>query len=655
MSEHSSRFLGQLIRGGPYRIGTTEYPRGGHDHRQIACGLAVHVSLLSEASGKINDSSHLVRMGRLKRVVALLSQGSLSVEDYLSYWDAVDTAIVQYLSAHEAFKAFVLKNEIRSSTRGFPARRELGFTDDIIIGGLERNAFGFQQARDITCLLKKIEVSRPDLEVDEIAKAIQFEADLLSQTVHRREDPVYQEIVSAMHQIWLNHQIYVSTPFVPRHGNGAVALPGIKTHVEKYLHMRNDPRVEWLLSREGLGTQLDYCPTTSRLRSYRCSRFCCVPKTWKKLRGISAEPPELQFYQQGIARAVDEGFRNSKFWNSRVNLHDQIRSRERALSGSITGSYATIDLSSASDSVTVQHVRDILGNTQLSRWLLGTRSAYTRYGDELVQISKFAPMGSACCFPTECIIFTLAAELAVRRTRLRGVDTFEPPIVYGDDIIVPYYAADECIRVLTVLGFSVNTEKSYIDGWFREACGCDAWRGTDVRPLMLKHAEWICTSTGIGYEDVSTARDFINELFLRGWHDTRAWLLKRVLTARLQGVRSPGSDTLLFAFDRNRSTVISPQPTNFHLKKRVNHALQRAEVRVVDWRRRPMRRASESELELAGVYSYTEWLIRHQDGMPVHDSLDEERVKENPYARLPIDQTMVPTYRWVALQEIDAL
>lgn len=57
---------------------------------------------------------------------------------------------------------------------------------------------------------------------------------------------------------------------------------------------------------------------------------------------------------------------------------------------------------------------------------------------------------------------------------------------FGDDIVVVAQAYQPLCRLLELLGFEVNTEKSFDDGPFRESCGSDWFSGHFVRGIYIK-------------------------------------------------------------------------------------------------------------------------------------------------------------------------
>jgi hypothetical protein len=138
-----------------------------------------------------------------------------------------------------------------------------------------------------------------------------------------------------------------------------------------------------------------------------------------------------------------------------------------------------------------------------------------------VQVKKFAPMGSAVCFPVQCIIFTAVVLLAYLyrfygtgpegqepfRGCLRDYNSFFSFVVwavgtdfrhyythtigtigvYGDDIICDTRATADVISILEDLGFQINLPKSFGgEAAFRESCGMYSLGGSDVTPYILK-------------------------------------------------------------------------------------------------------------------------------------------------------------------------
>lgn len=205
-----------------------------------------------------------------------------------------------------------------------------------------------------------------------------------------------------------------------------------------------------------------------------------VPKGINKKRVVSMEPTVHQFCEKQIGDAFDRHFR--KHPEMHIDLHDQTHNTALCLEGSSTGLYGTIDLSSASDSVTNTLVREVFRDTRIASILndIRTRNAVLPDG-QIVELEKYAPMGSATCFPIECTVFSAIVTLAQQRL---GVHRYYR--VYGDDLVVHKDVFDEVVRLLDALHFRVNGDKSYSPGsHFTESCGIECYFGTDVSPIRI--------------------------------------------------------------------------------------------------------------------------------------------------------------------------
>ena len=203
-----------------------------------------------------------------------------------------------------------------------------------------------------------------------------------------------------------------------------------------------------------------------------------VPKSAKTKRSVVTEPMLNGLFQLALGDHMTR--RLAAFG---VDLKDQTRNQRLALEGSFTGALATLDLSSASDTISkelVFHLLPLEWATLLARARTGH---VTRKGERLT-LEKFSSMGNGFTFPLESLIFW-ALTSAVCETA-HGVDVTS---VYGDDIICPTTHYHQVVEVLTAVGFTVNEKKSFHTGPFRESCGRDYYRGIDIRPYYQK--DWV--------------------------------------------------------------------------------------------------------------------------------------------------------------------
>lgn len=259
-------------------------------------------------------------------------------------------------------------------------------------------------------------------------------------------------------------------------------------------------------------------------------QLVCVPKSPTKNRTISKEPVMLQYLQQDVRAAMDDYF--NQHVADHINLHDQGRSRHLAKKGSVQGSYATIDLSAASDSVTVDTIELMFDGLPILYPLMATRSRFVnvRNADasinKTIYMRKFAPMGSATCFPTECAVFSVLCATAIRLDtgRKHGKDDF---CVYGDDIVIKSEYVDTLLKLLNNWGFKVNTDKSFFNtcgtGYFREACGIECLNGIDITPLRLsRKLSSLKDTSSDRHPDIAASQiDLCNRSFLYGYESLR--------------------------------------------------------------------------------------------------------------------------------------
>jgi hypothetical protein len=211
----------------------------------------------------------------------------------------------------------------------------------------------------------------------------------------------------------------------------------------------------------------------------RISQLVVVPKSASKMRTIAKEPTALMWAQQAIKEYLDPVMDRRKG----INLHNGAVNGQQALDGSIDGRMATIDLSAASDRVSLRVFRELFRGTFLYDAVLDTRSSSCEVqGYGLMELPMVATMGSAVCFPIETIVFYSISKAVLQLFGYPG-----DPYVYGDDIIVPTKYASTLMDVLEAYGFVVNREKSFTCPRlsFRESCGVNGLLGMDVTPKMM--------------------------------------------------------------------------------------------------------------------------------------------------------------------------
>jgi hypothetical protein len=203
-----------------------------------------------------------------------------------------------------------------------------------------------------------------------------------------------------------------------------------------------------------------------------------VPKDARSLRPIVVEPTLNGFAQQGIGKYLKDRLLR----RVGLDLKDQTPNQLMAKEGSISGRFATVDMSSASDTVSWSLVRELLPwewFVFLSSW----RTGMVGGPNGPVELHKFSSMGNAYTFELESLIFH---ALALSVSELLGLGS--EVRTFGDDVIIRSEAYTLFEEVLSYCGFIVNNEKSFATGPFRESCGADWLRGHSVRPFYAKKA-----------------------------------------------------------------------------------------------------------------------------------------------------------------------
>lgn len=262
------------------------------------------------------------------------------------------------------------------------------------------------------------------------------------------------------------------------------------------------------------------------------ARVVFVPKDSRGPRLISAEPSEFMYIQLGLFKLMRDALERYPNVRAQVSITDQSRNQLLAEIGSRTGLLATLDLKEASDRVSWWLVTRLFPGNWVEAFD-ACRSEYTVMpnGDE-IPLTKFAPMGSACCFPVEAMVFWALAnavreDWSERRFQAlfdRSVDTqgldpgmvflggaarLQDVCVFGDDIIVPTDHVDRTIKVLELVGLKVNVNKSFSCGPFRESCGMDYFAGYCTSPVRVKSR-----LLGDGIECLFRCKDVFNRMSL---------------------------------------------------------------------------------------------------------------------------------------------
>lgn len=351
------------------------------------------------------------------------------------------------------------------------------------------------------------------------------------------------------------------------------------------------------------------------------SRLKYVPKYASKPRGICIEENETQFLQQGVKNLLYKLIESHSMTKGRVNFKSQCINRDLALKSSKDMSLCTIDMSDASDRISRDLVFRLFRDTPLLDMLdaLSTRVITfpheVRAGEMLVQ--KFAPMGSAICFPIMAIVHFSLCKAIVATSKMENARKASKRIyVYGDDILLPSKFTELIFTELPKFGMVINSDKSYYKSSFRESCGIHAYKGIDITPVYNNY------TLNANHEPNDSTR-LLSSLakeytyFQKGMHTTAA-VVRRHITS-LYGQLPFGSPTSrLLCFKRDQCHLVYQK---LFTRRRYNKDLQRWEYlfRIVIPR-------YSGQLSLLGSAALLRWYNTNAEESARFMDFDEQKI-----------------------------
>jgi hypothetical protein len=418
--------------------------------------------------------------------------------------------------------------------------------------------------------------------------------------------------------------------FLPKHGSGAVSEQGIWGVTLKNQFISYDNRVN-MLYLKGNNTfndvddfSTDLTPVRSNsvrslCHSTKPARLMFVPKDWKKKRSICMEPISLQWAQQGVRLWYETYLLKKSCLKRHIFLRDQTMNQKGAYYGSLTNNMDTIDLSSASDSVAWDLIRCIMP-TKVLKHLQATRSYNVVLPDDaIISVKKFAPMGSALCFPVQSTLYA-AIAMMVGLAKYIGRDwhhagifndidvnyiykmcfasnhftiprrgAYHPFLVYGDDIICDKQMTSNIIEALISLGFDVNVEKTYTShDCYRESCGKHFMRGNDVTPLLFRTKK---ISKRISIDSLASVIELANNAGKYDYVFLRKHIIQFLLYYPIEGkiaknMRIDNRNPILFSSNSDDSmSILSSNPRNTHLVMRCYESKSSSSGSHIDYQR----------------------------------------------------------------------
>lgn len=378
-------------------------------------------------------------------------------------------------------------------------------------------------------------------------------------------DPDLLAEMNSVMREWMDGLRFTPESVHPSHGPGATSdctrSAGL---LPKYQHLGTDGMLSYVY-RKFVGCEVDSLFPFPALLLDRTSRAVSVPKSIKTRRWISLSPTTLQYLEQGVARATVDFIHSHSELSRHIDLRRQFLNAQLAIRSSGDSAYGTVDLSSASDTVSFTLVKAVFRGTSLLPllWALRSHRVILPSGKELV-IEKFAPMGSALCFPIQTLIFSCAVEVAVRRRRYTDED-LSSYRVYGDDIIVQQPLFADVLCILKSLGFVINEAKSYAAPFrFRESCGGEGYDGSEVTPMKISRGFMYSPSGGLTSCHASQYEGLVDMANTASSYEfplLRAWLIRVLLDNQ---VAPP-----LFS-EEGGGAIASIRPDNYRARSRFN-------------------------------------------------------------------------------------
>lgn len=215
------------------------------------------------------------------------------------------------------------------------------------------------------------------------------------------------------------------------------------------------------------------------------AKLSCVPKSYKTYRPVAPESAWRQAHLQAVKAAMERCVAESP-WSAQLEIKDQDLNRDVAREGSISGHYATIDLSSASDRIPrvfIQYLfpKDVVDASM--RYL----ARYFEANGKKYKMWMWSTAGASITWITEHVFFFLLANQVTKELAAWNVPFLRKPRTFGDDLIIDSRAFDLMHNILTRFNGKLSETKSYWSeaGGYRESCGAEYFKGEDTSSVYF--------------------------------------------------------------------------------------------------------------------------------------------------------------------------
>jgi len=205
-----------------------------------------------------------------------------------------------------------------------------------------------------------------------------------------------------------------------------------------------------------------------------------VPKSFKALRSIVPNTTIGSFITDGLGRMIQRRLKRNGYDITQL----QMEHRARACQASIHKMDVTLDLSAASDSLSVSLMERLLPHDWYTEMCASRIGVVVLPDGSSCEMETFCTMGIGFTFPLQTLVF-----LGLLKATEKWTDSFRKRnwahiTVYGDDMIFDRGILHNVKLLFSYTGLVINLDKSFDEGPFRESCGGDFHHGLDVRPFQ---------------------------------------------------------------------------------------------------------------------------------------------------------------------------
>lgn len=300
------------------------------------------------------------RYSHLVQARDILEYDTRSENEGLSFLTIVLPKLGKALDEFHATTVWTTPSEFKTDGDGLPL-----FLGKAVKLALEGSSQAVDCVRQLAYLFYKLEVDYEETIVAEtLEKFERTDRDLLALATDFSAIKSVKDHLASMKRI-ICRVLLNADPWVirPCHGSGATACR--TKNRDKWGSLRYFPKLDlvypyadyFFYSATHLVDELQKIESSPE--SVPRARVVLVPKDSRGPRIISCEPAELMYIQQGLMRLLYDTIESHYLTQSQINFRDQSINQSLAHQSSIDGKLATIDLSDASDRLSLLLVESV--------------------------------------------------------------------------------------------------------------------------------------------------------------------------------------------------------------------------------------------------------------------------------------------------------